>query len=225
MRTAYHDFFRSEAERAAMKALVAAHSQDGVVDWGAAYRDFLAAEEAKAKAKADAAEAQRAAYIASTTPKFGAMRIAAETAVKERLVDPESARFEWPYGFMLGDWKPLFQKRVEGWVTCGLVNSRNRMGGFAGRAWFAVVVEPGPRPTTKYVEIATGRDLDLTRIACEKTQASLPPPQAGMLQPNQPEDAPPFSIANELAKLAELRDKGVLSEAKFQQQKAKLLDK
>lgn len=46
-----------------------------------------------------------------------------------------------------------------------------------------------------------------------------------MLQPNQPEGAPSFSIANELVKLAELRDKGVLSEAEFQQQKAKLLDK
>lgn len=49
---------------------------------------------------------------------------AAERSVRERLVDPASAEFS--------------EVTTKGNVTCGLVNSRNRMGGYTGRQLFLV---------------------------------------------------------------------------------------
>lgn len=56
------------------------------------------------------------------------------------LLDPESARFEWPNGFKQGSYKPLFDRRQWGYVTCGIVNARNKLGGYAGRHQFVAVM-------------------------------------------------------------------------------------
>jgi len=60
-----------------------------------------------------------------------------EPAISAELIDPDSAHFEWPYDFT---------RRENGWVTCGYVNSRNRMGGYAGKAAVLVVFSPGRTP-------------------------------------------------------------------------------
>ena len=56
----------------------------------------------------------------------------AERAVKRQLVDPYSAMFEWIWGFKQGEYKPFIGRRIPGYFTCGLVNARNRMGGYTG---------------------------------------------------------------------------------------------
>lgn len=47
-----------------------------------------------------------------------------EPAIREELMDPESARFEWPF---------FFSAQSNGWATCGYVNSKNSMGGYVGK--------------------------------------------------------------------------------------------
>lgn len=57
--------------------------------------------------------------------------------VTESLVDPDSAKFYWPYGFFnAGD-------RL---VTCGFVNAKNRMGGYSGKSSIIVAYIPGNKP-------------------------------------------------------------------------------
>jgi len=65
----------------------------------------------------------------------------AEQAVRARLVDPDSAKFSWLWGFNQGYYKPLLLKRVHGYYGCGLVNARNRMGGYTGNTYFIVVID------------------------------------------------------------------------------------
>ena len=67
----------------------------------------------------------------------------AEAAIKSDLIDPSSAQFEWPYNFSSGSLKGLLTKRRAGWITCGWVNAKNRMGGYTGRVWFIVVINNG----------------------------------------------------------------------------------
>lgn len=151
----------------------------------------------------------------TTAPDWIELRTVSEQAVRARLVDPQSAQFDWPNGFKWGGYKPFLSKRVFGWATCGTVNSRNRMGGFAGSTPFVVVYDGRVR----YIEIGTGDDLDMVTVSC------LPPPPTvwGAASPASAATVQPTSIADEIAKLAAFRDKGILTPAEFETQKAKLL--
>jgi hypothetical protein len=67
-----------------------------------------------------------------------------ETAVKNRLKDPDSARFKWPFGFVFGQYKPDWGRRPpSGWVTCGTINARNGYGGYTGQYAVVGVVDDG----------------------------------------------------------------------------------
>ena len=160
----------------------------------------------------------------NSEPDMGHFRRVAEQALITRLYDPESARIEWPYGFLNGYWKPLFQKKVEGYWTCGLINARNRMGGYVGAKSFVVVVSPDG--IVKYVEMGTGDDFDILSGQCANSSKALPPAplefssdRSGQLQNTG------VSIADELKKLVELKDSGALTDAEFQTAKQQLLSK
>lgn len=58
-----------------------------------------------------------------------AQKRAVEAALKKELIDPESARF-------------IFPDYLGGGVYCGQVNSKNRLGGYAGNAVFQVTIMP-----------------------------------------------------------------------------------
>lgn len=72
----------------------------------------------------------------------------AESALRARLINAESARIDWPHGFLLGSWKPFMSKRMDGYWTCGLVNARNRMGGYLGSRAFVGVLDPKGKIST-----------------------------------------------------------------------------
>lgn len=57
----------------------------------------------------------------------------------------------------------------------------------------------------------------------EKLRAALDAAIAGQHAPQAPASAAPVSLADELTKLAALRDQGILSPAEFEAQKARLL--
>ena len=149
---------------------------------------------------------------------YAAMREAAEAYIRSRLVDPNSAEFEWPNGFMNGYWKPVLQKRVFGQVTCGFVNARNRFGGYVGRTAFVVVLNG---TSVSYGQLGTTSQFDLIAAACAKS--SFPAPQSGMFRTQPQSVAPQAGVADELQKLASLKQQGIITDEEFARQKAKLL--
>ncbi|KQN12025.1 hypothetical protein ASE79_08380 [Sphingomonas sp. Leaf28] len=209
-----------------MAAKIATHTSSGITDWKTASDDYFRWRwvDAGNSAETFPGEGGRPAPIAPA-PNFGEWRHNAETALRQRLIDPSSAQFTWPFGFVNGYWKPLLQKRITGWVTCGQVNAKNRMGGFTGSTTFVVVINDG-RTTFTDMDSGTNR-YGLVAAGCEKFSASLPEPQPGMLEDtSMPASAQGrSSIADELTKLAALRDRGILTESEFQSQKATLLSK
>lgn len=84
----------------------------------------------------------------------------AEEWIKERLIDPESARFDHlplrqGYSRLMGAGTEF------GWVQCGTVNAKNRMGGYTGRQQYFVTIRNGvvvqgyvDSPTSEYVKPA-----------------------------------------------------------------------
>lgn len=144
-------------------------------------------------------------------PNLSTMREAGEEAIRARLVDPTSAIIEWTGGFQWMYYKGF--KHLWGWAGCGKVNSKNRMGGYAGPVGFVVVYNEGVR----YADME-GRS-DWISNSCAK----FAPPQPELLVKHNAISTNSASTADELAKLAALRDKGILTEAEFQSMKAKLL--
>ena len=155
-------------------------------------------------------------------PDWNLFRRNAEAALIGRLIDPDSARIEWPNGFTLGTWRLLLGRRIEGYWTCGLINARNRMGGYTGATSFVVVL--GPEGQVLYSEIGTGRDYDLLSSQCARSANLLPPPpRAWTNSPAAPTASTRTSLADELERLVRLRDSGALSPAEFEAAKARLL--
>lgn len=57
-------------------------------------------------------------------------------AIRDKLTDPESARFKWvPH---IDERKEKISISVSSSVYCGIVNSKNRLGGYAGDTPYAV---------------------------------------------------------------------------------------
>jgi len=162
------------------------------------------------------------ALYSSLAPDWALFRRNSESALRAHLIDPDSARIEWPHGFLLGTWKPFLSKTIEGYWSCGLINARNRMGGYTGATSFVVVLDPSGY--VKYSEIGESRDFDLLSASCAKSVKLLPPPP-----PELKTDTAALgnnggsSLADELKKLVDLRNSGALSEAEFQAAKTKLL--
>ncbi len=158
----------------------------------------------------------------SSTPDWALFRRNAENALRERLIDPESARIDWPHGFLLGTWKPFLSKAIEGYWSCGLINARNRMGGYTGSTAFVVVVDS--TGFVKYSELGGTQDFDVLSASCEKSVRLLPPPPPEFTNATAaPSNPSGSSLADELKKLVDLRDAGALTEAEFQAAKARLI--
>jgi hypothetical protein len=158
----------------------------------------------------------------ASEPDWALFRRNSEIALRDRMVDPDSARIEWPYGFLLGSWRPLFSlKQIDGYWTCGLINARNRMGGYNGSAPFVIVLDrPG---TVKFVDVSGTDSFEPVRNQCNLSVKMLPPPQ---LQSMEVATAPPgqsTSVADELKKLVDLKNSGALTDAEFQAAKSRLL--
>lgn len=176
------------------------------------------------EAKPDSSGMLRAAQKSSASSAgrldFSLFRRNAEAAIKDGLFDPSSAQIEWPYGFTQGTWKPFLRKRVSGYLTCGRVNAKNRMGGYVGSTAFVVVLDG--LGNVIYKEIGESGSYDLVGASCQKSASMFPPPQPELLD----RPAPPTagnSIADQLGKLAELKASGALTQEEFDAAKKRLL--
>ena len=141
---------------------------------------------------------------------------AAMSAMRASFFDPDSITIEWVSGFAWGYYKPLIGKRVFGWLTCGNVNARNRMGGYTGAQGFVVVHTPDG-DTTVILGAYPGNSTD----TCYRGKVPVNPELIAASA--KPGDVPALSLADEIAKLADLRERGLISEEEFAALKAKLL--
>jgi hypothetical protein len=115
----------------------------------------------------------------------------AEAAIKNGLIDPSSAQIEWPYNFTSGTLKGLLGKKRAGWITCGWVNAKNRMGGYTGKVWFLVMINAG---VVTEAEIGTTDGVDVASATCPNLvkQGFLKPAPAAVPAP-VPRSTPPLS--------------------------------
>lgn len=159
-----------------------------------------------------------------SSPDWGLFRRNSEAALRSRLIDPDSARIEWTHGFQFGSWKPFLSKQIDGYWSCGLINAKNRMGGYTGSSAFVVVLDP--TGYIKYSEIGESKDFDLLATSCSNSLQYLPPPPPELLSTlsqGEPPGSSSPSLADELQKLVDLRNSGALTEEEFQAAKQKLL--
>ncbi|MCZ8158405.1 MAG: SHOCT domain-containing protein [Rhizobiaceae bacterium] len=158
-----------------------------------------------------------------SAPDWLLFRRNSETTLRSKLIDPDSARIEWTRGFLLGYWRPFLSRRIEGYWTCGLINARNRMGGYTGSTAFVVVLSP--QGQVLYSEIGTSDDMDVLTSSCANSSKHLPPapPELSGQLSTSITTQPSASIADEIKKLVELRDAGALSPEEFEAAKVKIL--
>lgn len=142
-------------------------------------------------------------------PDWVALRPKIEGEVLSRLRDPESAVFRYVNGF---EWH-YASKKTYGWRGCGLVNSKNGYGGYNGFQVFYVWLDELEQRTYVNLSPPFGCPIEKTIPLQAAFSATIPKP------------AEPLSVADELEKLAVLRDKGIITSAEFEAQKAKLLAK
>ncbi|MBU7589198.1 MAG: SHOCT domain-containing protein [Sphingopyxis terrae] len=186
-------------------------------------QETAAPEETPAAApKIDQAQTPTSANSASSAGRldYGLFRRNSEAAIKADLIDPSSAQIDWPYGFTYGTWKPFLRKRVSGYLTCGRVNAKNRMGGYVGSTAFVVVLDKSGAVIFK--RVGDGGPYDLVEGSCQKSVSMLPPPQRELTN-RAPSAASGNSIADQLAKLAELKESGALTQEEFEAAKRRLL--
>lgn len=142
----------------------------------ASVSSFLTVAAFAAVAVSQPAAAKKEAPVAAEygpQPDWGHYKEVAEAAVRVKLIDPGSAQFDWPYGYVQRGYTPFMSKRVYGYATCGFVNSRNRMGGYAGRRAFVVVID---FDQVRYVEVSTSLNGGgLLEQACQKAGFPVAP--------------------------------------------------
>lgn len=116
----------------------------------------------------------------------------AEAAIVQGFFDPSTAQFQWDRG-IVGSWfKPFLSAKIPGWWTCGLVNGKNRMGGYVGFRRFVAVMRNG---SIVFTQIGDGGDIDILTAQCSKAiqngilplaevQASAPADQSAIASPS-----------------------------------------
>lgn len=131
--------------------------------------------------------------------------------IRNSLYDPESVTIEWVSGFKWGYRKPVIGKRKFGWVACGNFNAKNRLGGYTGNQGFVLLHTPDGK--TAIYEYGDGTST------CGRGVAPVNPELLALIAK---EDAR-ISVADELTKLAALLERGLITQAEYDTQKAKLL--
>ena len=148
-------------------------------------------------------------------PDWAVARQQGEAQLTNVLFDPSSAQIQYASGFQWGYLKPIIGRRTYGWIACGSVNAKNRMGGYVGAQTFLIFIDPNRAVTAALA----GQFLS----TCDHGPA-VPIQSALQTTPvTATTTAAAPSIADELGKLAELRDKGIITQTEFDAQKAKLL--
>lgn len=131
-------------------------------------------------------------HAKSVPPDYGAQptwddfKAIGERALRASLVDPDSARIEWPYIAVQGSLKPFLSRTAHGYWTCGLINARNRMGGYTGAMFFLIMQKNG---AVTSLDIGQVGGSDTATITCSDAL------KKGNLRPAPaPAPVPPASV-------------------------------
>lgn len=136
-------------------------------------------------------------HVYGDDPGWATFRKIVEAALVARLIDPESAWISWMSGYRKGGFKPLFEGRVHGYVACGQVNARNRMGGYTGARTFIAVVDFG---RALFVEADTrARGMYADMCASQVSAGLFPPLPPEASSPTSGEEAAPVASGAGLA--------------------------
>lgn len=222
LQDAWNSAATTSDQKKKMSEIISSNTVNSATDWGKSASEYFSW---RSGSNYDLVEQARPLPTPpSVKVDYGAMRKAAENHIRSKLVDPGSAVFEWPNGFTRTTWRRLFQKPVEGVMTCGYVNSRNRLGGFSGKSAFVVVMDD---TSVSFSDIDAGGSAGLVEAGCKKGANILPPPQIGMLDdtPTPPSLTNEISVADELQKSASLRDKGIITNDEFEKLKKIILSR
>lgn len=151
-------------------------------------------------------------------PNWVEVRQKAEELLTRDLYDPQAAQLSWRGGWRWGHIKPfqLWSKREYGWLGCVGLNGKNRMGGYVGIEEKFVLLKPDGSMKTDLV-IGYTSECDDGSPPVPLQAAFQTPTNGGVGVAAVP------SMADELAKLADLKAKGILTDEEFAAQKAKLL--
>lgn len=162
----------------------------------------------------------------SVQPDYSAFRRAAEQGVRGRLIDPQSAIIEMPFDFIYGSWTPAFSRtRYVGFMTCGTVNARNRMGGYTGRTSFISVIDEAGFEKFTDMDSATAEYVRPVDASCARLadKLNLAPAVEQEQIAETSSAAAPQSISAELEALATLHASGALSDEEYAAAKARVL--
>jgi hypothetical protein len=140
-----------------------------------------------------AAKDKKPEHVYGPAPEWEQFRALAEANIRDRLIDPESARIEWLGQYHKGEFKPFLEKRVAGYIGCGTVNARNRMGGYVGRTNFVVVADFG---RILFAEVGSKPGGMIAEQCTAAQRAGLLPPLSAIADSNEmsvgnPAAAPP----------------------------------
>lgn len=149
-------------------------------------------------------------------PDWSEARKKVETAIRNSLFDPSAAQITWTSGFKWSAVKPVIGSKTWGWVGCVAMNGKNQFGAYVGAVTYWAFYGSGG-------DVAAGPAGNSSLMYGVLTQCDGPPVplQVELTMPASP--VPGVPIADELAKLAGLLDKGVITRAEFDAEKARLL--
>jgi len=136
----------------------------------------------------------------------------ARNAVASMLIDPDSAKIEPQSGFAIRRWG-----NVSGNSVCFSVNAKNRFGGYVGSKLYAVVINDNGG----VLKIDTDYGPYDGHVEKQCLEANLPPVNFVTESAANAERSQP--LAEQLQSLADMRQRGLLTDAEFAAAKAKLL--
>lgn len=87
------------------------------------------------------ASTKRQPHLFGPPPAWEKYREIAEASISATLFDPGSAQIAWMGGYAKGWFKPFLSPRIDGYYACGVINARNRLGGYVGARAFIVVID------------------------------------------------------------------------------------
>lgn len=148
-------------------------------------------------------------------PDWAVVRDQGVSGITAALYDPSSAQINWYSGFRWGFAKPIIGRRTHGWIACGSINAKNQFGGYVGAQAFWIMADAGGAVTYGMV--------DDTVSSCDEGGGPPVNPELTVVSAPIPTASGATGVADELEKLASLRDKGIITQAEFDTQKAKLL--
>ena len=86
-----------------------------------------------------------------------------EELVKSGLLDPDTAKFKWPYVFVPFTERLPLSKRTTGFATCFSYNAKNAYGGYVGYEQYRIVIRDG-----KVIDLQKVSDLRFVPDICKE---------------------------------------------------------